>query len=313
MNKLSRAHIATLALLLGVSALATSAQAAAPATTVIYQPMVSTGLAAHEPFEAWFAFDKSSDPIVPGYAVPAGATIHFVFPHQFTPKKGLFLGTVMLQGWTQAPIHVKFAASGDPNNPRALTIKLEKPIGVAPPDAPGLKDIHLRVPVLNPAKAGDYPIRITFTNAGALSGTTTAVAHITPKPVPNVAADNDLTGGKDSNWQHVKAGQEAALPIDFLVTLPGVPRSVIALKPLADGNLSILSDRKPIGSVKAQGVPVTMLPVTFGPGKARLGIIRLHVKAGDKPGNAEIIASLNHGTHYKINLVVDAAAKVTGH
>ena len=176
-----------------------------------------------------------------------------------------------------------------------------------------MKDIHLRVPVLNPTKAGNYPIEITFADAGALSGTTTAVAHITPKSVPNIAAYNDLSGGKDSNWQHVKPGQEAPIPIDFLVTLPSLPRSVIGLKPLANGNLSILSDGKPIGSVKAQGVPVTMSPQAFGPGKARLGILRIHVKAGDKPGNAEIIASLNGGTQYRINLVVEEEAKVSAH
>jgi hypothetical protein len=274
--------------------------------------MVSTGLAANEPFEAWFAFDKSTNPSVSGYAVPSGATIRFVFPEQFTPKKGLFIGAVMLQGWVQGPFPAKFTETVDPSNPRAVIIKFEKPIGVAPPIAPGLKDIHLRVPVLNPSKAGDYPIKITFTDAGALSGTTTAVAHITPQPVPNIAATNDLIGGKDSNWQHVNAGQEAALPIDFLVTLPGVPRSVIALKPLANGSLNILSDGKPIGSIKVQGVPVTLLPVAFGPGKARLGIMRINAKAGDEPGNAEIIAALNDGTQYKINLIVEAPRKVFG-
>ncbi len=300
-------------LLLGTSA---AGALAAPATTVIYQPMVSTGLAANEPFEAWFVFDKSSDPKVPGYAVPAGATIRFEFPKPFTPEKDLFKGAVMLQGWVQGPIPAKFTANMDPSNLRALTMKFERPIGVAPPEAPGLKDIHLRVPVLNPAQAGNYPIKITFTDAGALSGTTTATAHITPKPVPNVAAYNDLNGGKGSNWQRVKPGEEAPIPIDFLVTLPGVPRSVISLKPSGNETLSILSDGKPIGSIKEQGVPVTMVPEAFGPGKSRLGIMRIHVKAGDKSGNAEITASLNHGSQYKINLIVDAATaepNVSGH
>lgn len=48
-----------------------TARADAPAVTVEHQPMVSTGLAASQPFEAWFVFDKSSDPRVPGYAIPA--------------------------------------------------------------------------------------------------------------------------------------------------------------------------------------------------------------------------------------------------
>ncbi|MEJ2374794.1 MAG: hypothetical protein P8Y71_04995 [Pseudolabrys sp.] len=35
------------------------------------------------------------------------------------------------------------------------------------------------------------------------------------------------------------------------------------------------------------------------------------MKASNKPGNAEIIASLDHGTQYMINLIVDAAAAAT--
>lgn len=91
------------------------------------------------------------------------------------------------------------------------------------------------------------------------------------------------------------------------MTLPNVPRSVIGLKPLENGNLAILSDGKPIGSIKKQGVPVTMAPEAFGPGKSRLGIIRVHVKAGSQAGNAKIIASLDGGAQYTIDLVVDAA------
>lgn len=55
------------------------ARAEAPNTTVAYQPMVSTGLAARHPFEARFVLDKSSDPAVPGYAIPAGTSIRFTF------------------------------------------------------------------------------------------------------------------------------------------------------------------------------------------------------------------------------------------
>jgi hypothetical protein len=43
------------------------------------------GLRLSQPFEAWFVFDKSFDPMIQGYAVPAGATIRFVFPQEFTP------------------------------------------------------------------------------------------------------------------------------------------------------------------------------------------------------------------------------------
>lgn len=299
------------ALSLGLSIL-TAAHASAPRATVVYQPMVSTGLAANQPFEAWFVLDKSSDPRVPGYAIPAGATIRFVFPKEFTPKADLFQGAVMLPGWVQGPIPVNFTTTQDPADPRAVIIKFNAPIASNPPDHPGLKDIHIRARVVNPV-AGDYPISITFRDAGALDGTTAAVARITPTPIPNVAAYNELNAGKGSNWQHLQPGQEAPVPIDFLVTLPNVPRSVIGLGSQPDGSLKILSDGKPIGSIKAQGVPLTMTPIAFGPGKSRLGIIRVNVKAGNEPGMAEITGTLDGGTQYKINLIVDAANSVAGH
>lgn len=283
----------------------TTVRAEGPAVTVAYQPMVSTGLAAQQPFEAWFVFDKSLDPAVPGYAVPAGATIRFVFPKEFTPQSDLFQGAVILYGWSQGPIPVKFTTSQDPANPRALIIKFNEPIAAGPPEKPGLKAIHLRVRVLNPATPGDYPVVIESADAGPLSGTTKAIVQITPKPIPNVAAYNQINHGRGSNWQHVKAGQEAAVPVDFLVTLPDVPRSVVNLQPAPGGSLKILSDGKAIGSIRSQGVPVTLTPESFGPGYSRLGVIRVHAKAGSQSGTAEIIAALDGGTQYKINLIVD--------
>jgi hypothetical protein len=282
-----------------------AARADAPPATVEYQPMVSTGLAAAQPFEAWFVFDKSADPQVAGYAIPAGATIRFAFPEGFTPKADLFQGAVMLYGWSQGPIPVKFTTKQDEADPRTLVIQFSEPIAAAPPDKPGLKAIHLRVRVLNPATPGDYPVTVDFANAGALSGTSKSIVHITPKPVPNVAAYNELNHGRGSNWQRVKAGQEAAVPIDFLVTIPDVPRSVVSLQPRADGSLAILSDGKPIGSIRTQGVPVTLAPESFGPGYSRLGIIRVRAKAGTQPGTAEIAASLDGGTRSLINLIVE--------
>ncbi len=311
MSKLFGLRSGAIALILSLATL-TAAHAGAPGATVAYQPMVSTGLAANQPFEAWFVLDKSSDPRVPGYAIPAGATIRFVFPKEFIPKANLFQGAVMLPGWVQGPIPANFTTTQDSADPRAIIIKFNAPIAADPPEHPGLKDIHIRARVLNPV-AGDYPIRITFGNAGELDGTITAIAHITPAPIPNIAAYNELNAGKGSNWQHVQPGQEAPVPVDFLVTLPNVPRSVVSLGSQPDGSLKILSDGKPIGSIKAQGVPVTITPVAFGPGKSRLGIVRVNVKAGDEPGTAEITAALDGGTQYTINLIVDPANSVAGH
>jgi len=79
----------------------------------------------------------------------------------------------------------------------------------------------------------------------------------------------------------------------------------VSLQPAPDGSLKILSDGKPIGTIRTHGVPVTLTPEAFGPGFSRLGIIRVHAKAGSQPGTAKIIAALNGGTQYEINLIVD--------
>jgi hypothetical protein len=89
-------------------------------------------------------------------------------------------------------------------------------------------------------QAGDCPVTIKISNAGESSGTMEAVAHITPRSVPNVAAYNQLHEGRNEEWQHVKMGQTAPLPIDLLITLPDKARSFIALRPSARGNLEIL-------------------------------------------------------------------------
>ena len=283
---------------------ASLARAEAPGTTIAYQPMVSTGLAARHHFEAWFVFDKSADPTVPGYAIPAGSTIRFTFPKAFTPKPGGFLGVVMLTGWSQGSIPAKFNTALDTRDPRTVVVHFSEGISAGPAERPGLKAIHLRTNEINPAKAGDYPVTIQFVDAGPLSGTTRVTTHITAKPLPNVAAYNQLHQSKDEDWQHVKAGEEALLPIDFLVTLPDAPRSVVSLK-AGDGGLSMLGDGKPIGSIKTEGVSVTLTPEAFGPGFSRLGIIRVHAKAGTTPGVAKIIATLTGGTSCIINLIVD--------
>jgi hypothetical protein len=61
----------------------------------------------------------------------------------------------------------------------------------------------------------------------------------------------------------------------------------VSLQPAADGTLKILSDGKAIGSIRSQGVPLTLMPQSFGPGYSRLGIIRVDAKAGSQPGTAE--------------------------
>jgi hypothetical protein len=174
-----------------------SAGASPPLITVAPQVMVSDGLATRRPFEAWFIFDKSSDPRVPGHAIPAGATIRFVFPKSFTSKPGGVLESVMLTGWAQGGIAAKFTVSLDPTDPRAVVIHFAAPIVPGPAESPGLKAIHPRTNEINPAKPGDHPITIQFVDAGPLSGTTTAVAHVLPKPVPNVAAYNQPHAGKN--------------------------------------------------------------------------------------------------------------------
>lgn len=282
------------------------ARAEPPAMTIGYQPMVSTGLAAKQPFEAWFVFDKSADPTVPGYAVPAGTTVRFTFPKEFTPLGDKpHLEGALLYGWPHGAIPAPFTVTQDTADPRVVTLRIEQAISSGPPQKPGLKAIHVRTGELNPAMQGDYPIGVQFIDAGPLSGTTTAVAHITDKPVPNIAAYNQLHQSKDEDWQRVKPGMAAALPIDFLVTLPDESRSSITLTPASGNSLSILSDGKPIGSITTKGVPIVIWSQPFGPGFARLGIVEIHAKAGTTSGTAQIIAALDGGPQYVINLIVE--------
>jgi hypothetical protein len=283
----------------------TSAYAGAPAISIEHQVMTCAGLAAGYPFEVWLVFDKSSDPRVPGYAIPAGATVRVTFPQEFTPKPGGVLGAVMLTGWSQGSVPTKFSTALDSKDPHTVIIHFSAGIAAGPPDAPGLKAIHLRTNEMNPAKPGAYPITIQFLDAGQLTGTTAAVAHITATPLPSIAAYNQLHQSKDEDWQHVKPSAEAPLPIDFLVTLPSESRSSISLAPAANNALNILSDGKRIGSITVTGVPVTLKPQMFGPGFARLGIIEVHAKAGATPGAAQIIVAVDGGTQYKINLIVE--------
>ena len=298
--------LVSIAFILTVGFLAPMASAAPIEATIEYQPMTSDGLAAGYPFEAWVVFDKPSDPTVPGYALPAGATFRFTFPQAFTPQvAGPRPSAVLLYGWPQRPALIPFTVGLDPQDPRTIVLKLTEAFPAGPPERPGLKSIHLRWGPLNPTQAGGYPITIQLIDAGPLSGTTQATAQITPKPVPNVAAYNPLHDGRNENWQHVKAGQEAALPIDLLVTLPDKARSFISLKPTKEGNLEILSDMAPIGTITRRGAPVTLKPEPFGPGFARLGIIRYYVTAGSEPGVAQIEAQLNGGTRYTINVIVE--------
>ncbi len=296
-------RIAPIALLFVLGA--ATAAAAPPGARIDYQPMTSDGLAAGYPFEAWIVFDISPDPAVPGMALPAEATFHFTFPKTFIPQPGRYPEAVLLYGWPQKAAPVRFTAGLDPQDPDTIVLKLTEAFPARPPERPGLKAIHLRWGPDNPLQAGNYTVKIKISNAGEFSGTTEAVARITPRSVPNVAAFNQLHDGRNEDWQHVKTGQTAPLPIDLLVTLPDKARSFISLRPAAGGTLVILRDGVPIGTVSQHGVPVTLKPEPFGPGYARLGIVRFHVTAGSQAGAAAINAQLRGGTSCTLQVIVE--------
>ncbi len=281
------------------------AMAALPNATIEYQPMSSDGLAAGLPFESWVVFDLSSNPAVKGLALPSGATFRFTFPTDFSPQSDQPPKAVLLYNWPQKPIQVPFTVGLDPNDPRRIVLRLDAPIPAEPPERPGLKSIHLQWGPLNPKASGNYPIKVELSDAGEFSGSVEAVAHINPRPVPNIAAYNQLHHGQNENWQHVKVGQTIPLPIDLLITLPDANRCFMSLRPNEGGDLDILSDGKPIGTITKKGVPLSLKPEPFGPGYARLGIVRYHVTAGTKPGNAEIVATLLNGNSYAITVVVE--------
>ena len=58
-------------------------------------------------------------------------------------------------------------------------------------------------------------------------------------------------------------------------------------------------------SITRRGAPVTLKAEPFGPGFARLGIVRYYVTAGPEPGVAQIEAQLQGGTRYTINVIVE--------
>ncbi len=283
-----------------------SINASPPWATIEYQPMSGDGLAAGFPFEAWIVFDKSSNPAEPGYALPAGSIFRFTFPHEFTPVPGSHPECVLLYGWPQKAAPVAFTVGLDVRDPLTIVLRLTEAFPAGGPEQPGLKAIHLRMGPLNPNQEGDYPIKIEISNAGELSGSTEALAHITPKPVPVVAAYNQLHEGRNEDWQHVMTGQTAALPIDLLVTLPDRTRSSVTLHPSGGSNLQILSDGVPIGTITQQGVPVTFKPEPLGPGFSRLGIARFYLTGGDVAGTAEINAQVHGGPRYTLHLIIES-------
>ena len=284
---------------------ATIVIASPPRATIEYQPMTSQGLAAGYPFEAWVVFDKSPNPAEPGYALPAGATFRFTFPPSFIPQPGVHPESVLLYDWPQKAASVPFTIGLDPQDPRSIVLRLKEAFPIGPPERPGLKAIHLRMGPLNSTQGGDYPITIQISDAGELSGITQAIAHITDKPVPVVAAYNQLHESRNEDWQHVKIGQTASLPIDLLITLPDKARSSMELRPVTGGNLEIFSDGVKIGTITRRGVPFTLKPESFGPGFARLGIVRFYVTGGLEPGIAEIDAQLEGGARYTMHVFVE--------
>jgi len=289
---------------LAMSLLVTPGWAEPPRTIIAYQPMTAEGLAAGNPFEAWFVLDVSLNPAVPGYALPAGATFRFTFPAAFTPQPDGHPEAVLLYGWPQKAAPVPFTVGLDPSDPRTIVLRLDAPFPAEPPERPGLKAIHVRMGPRNPAQTGEYPIAIQLGNAGGLSGNTQALVRITPTAVPLIAAYNQLHDGRDEDWQAVKPGAQVVLPLDWLVTLPGEARAAITLRKGPTGDLDILRDGHAIGSIDARGVPVTLTPVQFGPGFARLGIVRAQVTAGPTPGVAAIEAQLQGGPSYTLHLTI---------
>jgi hypothetical protein len=73
--------------------------AQAPAVTVGYQPMTDIGLTTGQPFEAWLILGDAN-PMVPGYALPARASIRVTFPAAFVPEPVPSQGATLLYGWS---------------------------------------------------------------------------------------------------------------------------------------------------------------------------------------------------------------------
>jgi hypothetical protein len=62
----------------------------------------------------------------------------------------------------------------------------------------------------------------------------------------------------------------------------------------------------PIGTITRRGAPFTLKPEPFGPGFARLGIVRYYVTAGSEPGVAQIEAQLSAVAHFPVYVNIEA-------
>lgn len=121
---------------------------------------------------------------------------------------------VLLYGWPQKVAPLAFTIGIDPKDSRTIVLRLTEAFPADPPQLSGIKAIHLRWDPLNPKQAGEYPVTIQLSDAGPLSGITRAAARITAKPVPNIAAYNQLHEGR---W--VRIGEKGRL-VSFTSKLP---------------------------------------------------------------------------------------------
>lgn len=136
-------------------------------------PVEAAGLDSGQRFEGWIPLPMTASQARSGMMMHPGDRIRITFPHAFRPVPGK-PAAFFLYGWTQGQPRMGFRASLSSGDPRTIDITIDSGIDSVSAAMPGVKAIHLSVPLLNP-EPGAYPISIATTIAGKRASSKTRI------------------------------------------------------------------------------------------------------------------------------------------
>lgn len=284
-------------------------------------PIVPDGDVASRPVDLVIHFDTSPDPAVPGRTLLQGKSIRVTLPDDFIIADDLqlsLLGTegckppsvacntmILLQGWPQRPIRPPTAKYQlNVEGTHTLVLTAIEDLVPAPPDEPGIKQVHINLPDAGNPESGSYEIEIVAeTGPDGTAETATPTIEIRPATTPMIAITNLLfePPGLNSNYQHADTGKEPPRAFDFLVwDAAGAP---LVGAEIVDGE--IVKDGAPIGKVTinapagatGQGLRTEAPSTAIGdPVKSKpAGHLRAFFQAGSEPGDYVVDVGLDGG------------------
>lgn len=318
--------------------------------TVVTAPVTYNGTVAGSPTEFVITLDRSLDPAVAGRSLMAGRSIRVTLPDAFTEVEALPVAApfavpecrtfpavdeaplqcntaFLLQGWPQQPIapppvlHEKYTVTRE--GVTTLVVTAKEDIVAAPPDNPGIKQIHLALKgVVNPAE-GDYRVAVaaeTGPDGAVESGSGTL--HIAASPTPAIAltsAFNPPPPFANTLYQRARPGGRTPLPYDLLLwdrdgeplvgvelARPGGRAGELALLKRGEDTIGRIAVKAPSGAtgqdiVVGTASTAVRAPVTGVP-SARLTV---GFEAGSRPGPYEVEFSLDGGNTVTTYVMVE--------